>query len=344
MTSFAAHPVLRHYWYAVARTSELLVGPVHRRLLCEDIVVWQGPDGRPTGALDRCPHREAPLSAGWTKDGCIVCPYHGWTYDGDGRCVLVPSAGAGAPVPPRARLAPVRATERYGLVWVCLDEPVAGIPEMPWDDDPTYRRLDNPVEEWHVSTPRMVDNFLDIAHFPFVHVASFGSAASTDVAKIELHDLPDGYFGYSYDVVAANDVAGAGGASGQSTATVSRHMSSGFVLPFACRSTIEYGSGLGHMLLLLSTPMDDEHSYFTFVVWRNDDVATPAEDVLRLDRLIGSEDKRMLELVRGTLPLDATTLVSVQADKASVEWKRRLRLLLDQPAATRSSTAPPPSE
>jgi phenylpropionate dioxygenase-like ring-hydroxylating dioxygenase large terminal subunit len=215
---------------------------------------------------------------------------------------------------------------------VCLDEPVAGIPEMPWEDDPTFRRLNNPVEEWHASTPRMVDNFLDITHFPFVHVGSFGSAASTEVPKIELGQLPDGYYGYEYDVIAANAVGGAAGASGQTTATVSRHMSSGFVLPFTVRSTIEYGTGLGHMLLLISTPIDDEHSYFTFVVWRNDDFSVAADEVLRLDRLIGSEDKRMLEKVRGTLPLDATTLVSVQADKASVEWKRQLRALLDQGA------------
>jgi hypothetical protein len=37
----------------------------------------------------------------------------------------------------------------------------------------------------------------------------------------------------------------------------------------------------------------------------------------------------MLERLRGPLPLDSTGLVSVQADKASVEWRRRLRLLLD---------------
>ena len=94
------------------------------------------------------------------------------------------------------------------------------------------------------------------------------------------------------------------------------------------RSTIEYETGLQHVLLLLSTPRDDETSYFTFVVWRNDDFSVPAEDVTRLDRLIEAEDKRMLERVRGTLPLDNTALVSVQADKASVEWRRQLRALL----------------
>ena len=83
-------------------------------------------------------------------------------------------------------------------------------------------------------------------------------------------------------------------------------MSSGFHLPFDVRSTIRYGTGLEHILLLLSTPIDDVTSYFTFVVWRNDDFSVSAEEVIRFDMAIGAEDKRMLELLDGVLPLDQT--------------------------------------
>ncbi|MGH9139158.1 MAG: Rieske (2Fe-2S) protein, partial [Acidimicrobiales bacterium] len=54
------------------------------------------------------------------------------------------------------------------------------------------------------------------------------------------------------------------------------------------------------------------------------DFAVPAEEVIAFDRAIGAEDKRMLELVPGVLPLDPTATASVQADKPSVEWRRRL--------------------
>ena len=80
----------------------------------------------------------------------------------------------------------------------------------------------------------------------------------------------------------------------------------------------------GVHLLLLSTPIDDVMSYFTFVVWRNDDFSVSAEEIIRFDLAIGAEDKRMLEQLDGVLPLDQTTLVSVQADKCSVEWRRQL--------------------
>ena len=65
-------------------------------------------------------------------------------------------------------------------------------------------------------------------------------------------------------------------------------------------------------------------SLFTFVVWRNDDFAVSAEEIIRFDLAIGAEDKAMLEKVPGVLPLAATATVSVQADRASVEWRRRL--------------------
>ena len=70
------------------------------------------------------------------------------------------------------------------------------------------------------------------------------------------------------------------------------------------------------------------HSYFTFVVWRNDDFSVPAEEIITFDRAIGAEDKAMLEQVPGVLPLDQHATVSVRSDKASVEWRRQFAAIL----------------
>ena len=242
--------------------------------------------------------------------------------------MLVPSARPDAAVAPRANLACVRVQERFGLVWVCLDEPTIDLPSVPEDDDATFRRIVEPMDEWHCAATRLVDNFCDVAHFPFVHVGTFGAAAERRVEPITLEQFGD-WYGWRYEVTAANQGAGTA-ASGQTTEVVERAMTTGFALPLLVRSTIEYtATGLQHALLLVSTPIDDETSLFTFVVWRNDDRSVPDHDVVAFDRAIGAEDKRMLETVRGTLPLDATTLVNTQADRASVEWRRRLRRFLD---------------
>jgi len=324
---FAADPALRPYWYAVARVTDVAPGPVPVRLLGERLVVWRGPDGVLVAAPDRCSHREAPLSLGQVRDGSLVCPYHGWEFGEAARCVRVPSSEPSVPVPPKAHLAPVRATERYGLVWLCLGEPVAAIPEIVEEDDPTYRRINNPVETWRTSATRMTDNFVDISHFPWVHTGTFGRAQDTLVPKIELEPIDDFFHGYRYQVE-VNNPDRAAIASGSVAKVLTRRMSSGFSLPFTVRSTVHYETGLSHIILLLSTPQDDVTSTFTFVIWRNDDFSVSAEDVIQFDRAIGAEDKRMLESIDGVLPLSMSAVANTQSDRPSVEWRRRFIELL----------------
>jgi hypothetical protein len=146
------------------------------------------------------------------------------------------------------------------------------------------------------------------------------------VPTFEIRSLDDDFAGYAYDVEVANDAGRV--ASGLAADVVTRRMTTGFQLPFTVRSTIRYETGLDHIILLCTTPIDDVRSYFTFVIWRNDDHSVPAEEVIAFDRAIGAEDKRMLERVPGVLPLAPTATVSVQADRASVEWRRRLADLL----------------
>jgi vanillate O-demethylase monooxygenase subunit len=168
----------------------------------------------------------------------------------------------------------------------------------------------------------MVDNFLDVSHFPWVHTGTFGRDQQRVSPVVELEDLDRCFVGYQYEVEVADP----------DRRRVRRRMTTGFHLPFTVRSTIHHLSGaeagLDHVLLLCSTPVDHARSLFTFVVWRNDDHSLPAADVVRFDRAIGEEDRRMLELVPGELPIDPRLTVSVQADRASVEWRRRLRQLV----------------
>jgi phenylpropionate dioxygenase-like ring-hydroxylating dioxygenase large terminal subunit len=320
------HEALHHHWYVVAEGVDVTDAPHAVTLLGRDLVVWRTGAGTLVAAPDRCPHREAPLSAGSVHDGCLVCPYHGWKFADEGRCVEVPSSGAGRPVPPAAHLAVVRVEERYGLVWICLGEPASDIPAMAAEQDASYRRINSGVDVWSTSVTRMTDNFLDISHFPYVHAGTFGIPENRDVPKIELEPLDDGYFGYEYEVDVDNERGSA--ASGIDDKIVTRRMTTGFHLPFTVRSTIHYETGLDHLILLCSTPIDDVTSYFTFVIWRNDDFSVPGEDVITFDRAIGAEDKRMLEMLPGVLPMDQTATVSVQADRPSVEWRRRLAALL----------------
>jgi phenylpropionate dioxygenase-like ring-hydroxylating dioxygenase large terminal subunit len=328
MTVFADNPALAGHWYVVAATAELGRAPIAVELLRRAFVIWRDDEGVARAAPDRCPHREAPLSCGSIDEGRLTCSYHGWRFGGDGRCVEVPSSDPSVPIPPAAHLQTVATEERYGLVWICPGTPTRPIPTMPWDDDERFRRINTGVDEWAVSATRMTDNFMDISHFPWVHTGTFGAGQTTQVPHLELAALDDDWFGYAYEVD-ANNPEEAAATTTTDEPVVHRWMTTGFSLPFNVRSTIRYADGLEHILLLATTPIDDERSYFSFVVWRNDDHATDPEEIISFDRAIGAEDKTMLERVPGVLSLDRTGLASVQSDKPSVEWRRRFVELLD---------------
>ena len=314
-------------WHPVAECADVSDAPCAVTLLGDRYVLWRTGTGHVVGAPDRCPHREAPLSIGTVADGVLTCGYHGWSFGSDGRCVGVPSSGQAATIPPAAHLACVGVEERYGLVWICLGEPAGRIPIIAQEGDRSFRRINSGIQRWDVSATRMVDNFCDVSHFPWVHTGTFGDSQELVVPHIAVDDLDDGWFGFTYEVDVGNpDQALA--TTGTSQSVVHRRMSTGFQLPFMVRSTIRYEDGLEHILLLCTTPVDDTSSLFTFVVWRNDDFGNDPEHVIAFDRAIGAEDKSMLERIRGTLPLGRTELANVQADRCSVEWRRRFAALI----------------
>ncbi len=342
-SSLVASAALAEHWYVVAESVAVVDAPVAVTLLGRRLVLWRDPSGSVVVAPDRCPHREAPLSLGQVEHGRLTCEYHGWAFGEGGRCVAVPSVGPGRAVPPTAHLPTLCCVERYGLVWVCPGAPSGDVPAVTCEDDPAYRRINSGVEVWKTSALRMTDNFLDVAHFSYVHAATLGAGAevsraspraserSGSVPTFTIGALDDDFVGYRYDVEVGNDVAAGAAASQLDSPVVRRRMTTGFALPFTVRSTIRYESGLDHIILLCTTPIDDERSLFTFVVWRNDSGTGDDEDVIAFDRAIGAEDKRMLEQVPGALPLDVTATVNVRSDRASVEWRRRLAALLADP-------------
>ena len=320
---------LECHWYVVAGGSSVGSGPCRVRLLDADYVLWRGPDGSVVAARDVCPHRQSPLSEGTVEAGYLRCPYHGWTFDEAGQCVEVPSAASGVPVPPRAHLKSLSVLERYGLVWLCPGEPSEPVPAVVVDADPAYSRLNTEMQTWAASTSRMIDNFLDISHFPFTHIGTFGRQQETIVPRIELSQLDETFFGYAYEVV-INNVGSTKVMSGGGDDIVTLAMSTGFALPFTVRSTMHYENGIHQVLLLTASPIDQEHSNFAFVIWRNDDVSLTGEEIVAFELEVVAEDRATLERLTGELPLWPGGTVDVQADKPSVEWRRRYRLLVEE--------------
>ena len=85
---------LHENWYIAALSRQVTAKkPYAVSIMEEPIVLFRGADGKATALIDRCLHRNAALSKGDLFDGCIGCPYHGWTYNAEGELVIVPSEG-----------------------------------------------------------------------------------------------------------------------------------------------------------------------------------------------------------------------------------------------------------
>lgn len=190
---------LRNYWHPVAWTDEVTDQPKQVSLLGEQLVVFRN-DSEYLVFKDLCIHRGTALSLGWVENGQITCAYHGWRYDTSGVCVRIPSLPEGSVIPPKARIIPYQAKVAYDMLWVALDEPVTSIPTFPDDvlNDESYRGVKVYDDTWNASAGRMIENFLDISHFAWVHEGVLGVR---DNAVTPGYDIVPHARGFSYEVV-----------------------------------------------------------------------------------------------------------------------------------------------
>ncbi|MDX1920915.1 MAG: aromatic ring-hydroxylating dioxygenase subunit alpha [Candidatus Caenarcaniphilales bacterium] len=168
-------------WYAILDGKEVKEKPLGIKRLGKDLVVWRDLDSNVIIMDDRCPHRMAKLSLGEVKtykdsSSCVVCPFHGFEFDSEGKCTFVPETKAAAP---NLRVAKYFTKEAYGFIWLWWgdSEPTNSIPwfEGLSDKDFPENSYAQFEETWPVHFSRSVENQLDYAHLPFVHKNTIGS-------------------------------------------------------------------------------------------------------------------------------------------------------------------------
>mgnify|MGYP001167660040 FL=1 len=166
---------LAAFWHPVAFGHDVVDQPVAAKLLDLNLVIYRTSSGV-TVADDQCPHRGVRLSMGRIQGENLVCAMHGLHYDGQGRCTRIPSVqDSTRRIPKKLCLNTYSCVERYGIIWTCLkSKAVWPLPDWPQLETSASNRHCVPTDEWQASAPRHVENFNDIAHFPWVHIDSFG--------------------------------------------------------------------------------------------------------------------------------------------------------------------------
>ena len=180
------YSAMEQYWHSVAYGKDLREDrPLPATLLGRRLVlVRQGSNVH--AFSDICRHRGSAVSLGWIENGCLVCPYHGWEYDMEGRVVRIPSRPELSGVF-EAQLDRYPCREAGGMIWVSLiDDPWGEVPQLPQWNDPTVRWQTPEAYDWKTSVPRRIENFVDFSHFPYVHENILGTR---DRPEIEDHDV-----------------------------------------------------------------------------------------------------------------------------------------------------------
>lgn len=184
--------VLLNDWHVVAYSHELEYGKLLPVTLLErDLVAWRDEAGEVHVWEDLCVHRGARLSKGCIQNNTVVCPYHGWRYDGSGSCVLMPAAPSEKPMK-KARTIVHHAQEKYGFVWACIGTPAQDIPVFDEWDDSTYKKTHCGPYVFR-SGYRALDNFVDPTHFSFVHPGVNGLSEEPDeIPPYEVYEDENG--------------------------------------------------------------------------------------------------------------------------------------------------------
>ena len=309
-------PLLNNDWHVVCRSSDLPEGSVGQsKLLGEELVLWRF-QGEAKVWQDLCAHRGSRLSLGRINGENLTCAYHGWTYGGDGQCVMFPSHPEQAP-PPTAHVKTYRSTEKYGLVWACLGDPVADVPAFAeWADD-SYRKIHCGPYAYRASATRALENFLDVAHFPFVHGGLLGDEAHAEIGDYDVETNPDGIVARNV-VVWQPDPDGTGrGMTVNYTYRVLRPLSARFV-----KHTEE-----GDFAIQLNvTPVDEANCIGWMVIALNYAGDTPESELRAYQDKITGQDIPVVESQRPErLPLDLQAELHLRSDRIAVAYRKWLR-------------------
>jgi phenylpropionate dioxygenase-like ring-hydroxylating dioxygenase large terminal subunit len=285
-------------WIPVARSDEVDTTPRAVRVGGRDFVaVRLSADTPATLVAAVCPHRLVPLDAATVAGGRLRCAYHGWEFDTSGACVRLPSLGDDAHIPPRSRLAPARTRVHAGFV---------------------------------------ADNFLDVAHFPFVHRGTFGAGADEVVPAADVQPEPGGF--RSVQEQWFDNPEDPGVAAGLRPVRQRRRSTYVYRAPFQLLLRLEeLDASSVKTILFFSQPESATSTriYTKMLLHAIGGEAMPGPETLArevaFEEAVLAEDVALQDVVRTTgLPLDMCTELHVRADRLGVALRRELARFVER--------------
>lgn len=313
-------PILLNDWHVVGSASALdPTGIMSARVMGVDVVIWRAAGGAVMAWKDLCVHRGVKLSLGEIVGGDkLMCPYHGWTYNTDGQCIDIPAHPDQSP-PSKARTTTYHAKIERDLVWVCLGEPQHPAPPFPEWDDTAYRRILCGPYVFQAAGPRVVENFLDVAHFPFVHENSLGTRERPEIKPFDVVTDADGITASNIRVFQPNPDGSGIGKDVAYTYRVFRPLTAYFR-----KEATEHGFAI----MLMVTPVDALCSHAWMWMLMNHSYDVPEADLRAFQDGVAGEDIPIVESQRPELlPLDLQAELHLRSDKTAIAYRQWLNAM-----------------
>jgi len=341
--------IVRNRWYIAAFSDEITRDPIERTLLGKPVAMYRTEAGAPVAMYGLCPHRYYPLALGKVVGDALVCGYHGFTFDADGKCIRIPSqeTGAGFCQPT------YRIEERGSLCWIWMGDEDQCDPAL----IPPYEDFGLGEAGWRTSSfnyihvagrhQLLIDNLMDLTHLAFVHHHIPGGEAMT---RLELREektprsfrlrrfgkMPWGPF---FDLVWGNANAFEGLADFESLTDFygPELIRTGLPIIRAVQGKAEVPAELGELHILHGITPETEHSthYFGFST-RNFRLDDPGLDAFQLqsDIKIRQQDADAIAAVEARLERGAAVQreLLVKADVPAAKVRQRMQDLLDAEA------------
>jgi len=284
------------------------------KVLGESIVLWRCADGKPIAWLDLCIHRGAKLSLGRIVNDCVECPYHGWTYDSDGKCVKIPAQLPERAISSKAKTFPIRVKEFWGAVWVCFGVNPVTVPSVP-EFEQTGARVHLSSHPVHAKAPRIVENYLDFSHLPFIHAGYLGDPEQPLIEDYKVDKVEDGLVARDLKIYQPDpDGSGVGAVASYDY--------------FCYRPLIASFTKMRMRSVLAVTPVDEDHSLAWLIGVNADRKDITEEEAEKWSALIIGQDAAIVESQRPELlPLDLQEELHFYFDRLAIAYRRWLREL-----------------
>lgn len=319
-----------NFWYPVALSDEVTNDkPLKVRILGLNFVAFRDTGGTPHMLSDTCIHRGGSLGLGWVREGRAICPYHGWEYDGSGRCTKIPTQSADQKIAARAKVDSYPTDEKYGILFAFLGD----LPEA--ERPPIYAITEFGAEGWRANDvvcfevnayyERSVENGLDAAHNEFVHPLQGSPSISTTLRDhpIEVEDVPPWGSGFlqPYGGYAQKESQTLGAGVGTTWAGSEHHG------PNTLITRIFFSDEKKFIQYFFEAPIDESRTRIYFVNMRCF-MLEPENDqkLIDINMTIAHEDIRIIESLDPVRTPDTTTKeMLTPADKPIVHYRRYLQ-------------------